>query len=620
MKLIQAQKAAKTNIFPDYWTLLYGRRLSDIMIKTLTGTLPLTFTTSETALRSWIIYGNDFQQEESKGTRLPLSFYTDEDKLRDWTIYGNNTQHNYSAEGTLPLTFTTQTAGAASDWSISGNDKVGKNLLDIESATVSPHTTIGSVNNSTGSIEVTAESNYTYRSANIILTDILEVGKVYTITLIKNNVTPSEQLANATLRRVDTNTIVASTGSAAFEAAGDKTFSYTHTQERAEQGIYFSLLVTGNSTTGGTLSVSNLMIREATTSATFEPYQIGVGQRTKNLFNATIEQGGINSGAEYNSNTRIRTTFMPNMLDAGTYTLNASGVNNVVTNYFDDNKTYTGGVTTWRTLPLIFNISKRCYVRFAFRASDSHDITPSDISNIMLVEGSTAPESFIPYGYKIPLTVSQTGQTDKTVDIFIGDSPLTEGETVSKTSTGVDIELFEGENTVSTTLYNKPETSITYTDYIGVGEYVNGQWQIPLTVSDGTNTTSVTIPIDAPLTASDTATKTSTGVDIATYVGTNTISTTLENKPTMLVYYGYKGVGEHSGDDTWELYFITQANGNQQLTKITMDKPLRAGETLTSEQAGVAMPTYANAENTLSLYPSAAGYGNPEMTITYKGD
>lgn len=48
------------------------------------------------------------------------------------------------------------------------------------------------------------------------------------------------------------------------------------------------------------------------------------------------------------------------------------------------------------------------------------------------------------------------------VDIYIGDSPLTEGETVSKTSTGVDIELFEGENTVSTTLYNKPTMEIKY--------------------------------------------------------------------------------------------------------------------------------------------------------------
>lgn len=94
------------------------------------------------------------------------------------------------------------------------------------------------------------------------------------------------------------------------------------------------------------------------------------------------------------------------------------------------------------------------------------------LDTLMLVKGSTAPDHYIPYqqgvgeqrvdGYYVPLTISQVGQPDKTVDIYIGDSPLTEGETVSKASTGVNIELFEGSNIVSTTLYNKPNTSVTY--------------------------------------------------------------------------------------------------------------------------------------------------------------
>ena len=93
-------------------------------------------------------------------------------------------------------------------------------------------------------------------------------------------------------------------------------------------------------------------------------------------------------------------------------------------------------------------------------------------NHFMIVKGSTPPDHYIPHqqgvgeqrvdGYYVPLTISQAGNPDKTVDIYIGDSPLTEGETVSKTSTGVDIELFEGENTVSTTLYNKPDMEIKY--------------------------------------------------------------------------------------------------------------------------------------------------------------
>lgn len=263
-----------------------------------------------------------------------------ETKLQIIIDYLHNIIHTIT--GILPLTLTTYTAGAASDWSISGNDNIGKNLLNIESAIQSAHMTIDSVDNSTGNIVATAESGYSYRGVNVIITNLLEVGKTYEITMTKNNATPSEQLANATLRRVDTNTIVASTGSVPFEEAGNKTFYYTHTQEHAEQGIYFSLLVTGNSTTGGTVSLSNLMIRETTTSSDFEPYQIGVGQSIEN-------------------------------------------------------------------------------------------------------------------GYIIPLSVN-----GNTINIPIGNSPLTAGEIVSKTSTGVDIELIDGENTITTPLYNKPEMTIKY--------------------------------------------------------------------------------------------------------------------------------------------------------------
>lgn len=108
------------------------------------------------------------------------------------------------------------------------------------------------------------------------------------------------------------------------------------------------------------------------------------------------------------------------------------------------------------------------YITIGYRMSG---VDPRNYQT-MLVKGSTAPDHYIPYqkgvgeqrvdGYYVPLTISQQGQPDKTYDIYIGDTPLTEGETVSKTSTGVDIELFEGENTVSTTLYNKPAMEIKY--------------------------------------------------------------------------------------------------------------------------------------------------------------
>ena len=57
LKMNEVLKASKTNRFPDYWTLLWGRKLSASMIKTLTGALPITFRSNGTALINYRIYG-----------------------------------------------------------------------------------------------------------------------------------------------------------------------------------------------------------------------------------------------------------------------------------------------------------------------------------------------------------------------------------------------------------------------------------------------------------------------------------------------------------------------------------------------------------------------------------
>jgi hypothetical protein len=129
---------------------------------------------------------------------------------------------------------------------------------------------------------------------------------------------------------------------------------------------------------------------------------------------------------------------------------------------YDSNKNYLSGNTYANNTKIIFQApANAAFARFSVKYGSASGTDPN-IDVFMVTKGSIAPDYYIPYGYQIPITVSQQGQTDKTYDIYIGDSPLTEGETVSKTSTGVDIELFGGENTVSTTLYNKPEMKIKY--------------------------------------------------------------------------------------------------------------------------------------------------------------
>ena len=64
------------------------------------------------------------------------------------------------------------------------------------------------------------------------------------------------------------------------------------------------------------------------------------------------------------------------------------------------------------------NESKKVRISFEWSSTGNHTV-----SNVMLVEGSTPPESYIPHGYKLPLIVT-SGAESKTADVYIGDSKL----------------------------------------------------------------------------------------------------------------------------------------------------------------------------------------------------
>lgn len=382
--LFDMKNGKKVPYSKNYFDTLFAENLAGVT--TLTGTLPLTFTTSETALRSW-------------------------------TIYGNNYEHTYSAEGTLPLTFTSHTAGNASDWSISGNDKVGKNLVDFMAGEPAQGVTINEFDAQTGSMVISSATRY--RGVTIFFN--FQDGKTYTVSAYNNIATSN---ARITLRSIDRNTIIYSSSLA---STGQKTITFTYSAIDYPSGLYISLIP--NMSDDGqihTISLSNLMLVEgSTTPSTFEPYQIGIGQRTNN-------------------------------------------------------------------------------------------------------------------GYIVPLSVN-----GNTVNIPIGNAPLTEGQSVNKTSTGVDIAAQAGSNTITTSLYNKPSMSIEGVDYVGVGIPTANLFMIALQLKAGGQTLNVF----------------------------NTL----------------------------------------------MNKPLRAGETLTSEQTGQTINTVAGVENKLSPAPKAASYGGSfNMTIKYK--
>ena len=139
------------------------------------------------------------------------------------------------------------------------------------------------------------------------------------------------------------------------------------------------------------------------------------GERTENLFDE--EYGTITPSIKY----------LPIYVGSGDFTLSTTAplVNNTSTLLFflsgnvssgagPTNNTHAGKPRTKTAID--------GYVTIAYREVSSYK---PNMYQTMLVSGSTAPSSYIPYGYKLPLT--SVGQN---VDIYIGDDTISAEEYV----------------------------------------------------------------------------------------------------------------------------------------------------------------------------------------------
>lgn len=186
----------------------------------------------------------------------------------------------------------------------------------------------------------------------------------------------------------------------------------------------------------------------------------GVGVRTENLWNAEFGQGGINiNGNPVITSERIRAyqAVQPNT----TYTVSSTKYVRLIYGYNGDEKVdVIYDLNSNLSQSVTFTTQSNCTrIGFAFAASTTAtgNITPSDISEVMLNTGST-PLPYEPYGYKIPITCGGV-----TTDVYIGESPLYDGDTIGMADTGISIPTALGKNilTVDTTV--KP--SNVYIEY-----------------------------------------------------------------------------------------------------------------------------------------------------------
>ena len=187
----------------------------------------------------------------------------------------------------------------------------------------------------------------------------------------------------------------------------------------------------------------------STAPTTYIPYgyQIPISTQGKNLFDSTnlvtdpyYHTYYTSGGQTGNAAGWTRTINAIPVLPSTEYTFepNSSAGISAKHLYLDADKNFISAIDSGGST---FTTPSNCYyMQFSLRTSST---------NVMLVKDSTTPQTYIPYF-----------RNDYT--FYIGSSPLTTGQSISKSSTGVDIETQVGENTIDTTLYNKPVMEIEY--------------------------------------------------------------------------------------------------------------------------------------------------------------
>lgn len=152
------------------------------------------------------------------------------------------------------------------------------------------------------------------------------------------------------------------------------------------------------------------------------------GERTENLFSSSFSANyNIDTNGEvvpYTQNSSRCATLTP--IDVSNLTTVTFSFTNTSSN---DNKRFIyalfDGSTlvsreTYKLSGSSINVSRGNKLYLCIYSSDTNIDSSQTITNIMLTAGSTAPTSYIPYGYKLPLTSGSTP-----VDIYLGESQTT---------------------------------------------------------------------------------------------------------------------------------------------------------------------------------------------------
>lgn len=156
----------------------------------------------------------------------------------------------------------------------------------------------------------------------------------------------------------------------------------------------------------------------------------GVGVVTENLFdkNTITPNSFLRSDGTIDSTTLFSISdFIP--VENGDYFINnaRSGYTGPYHCVYDENKNFVRSiVASISNMSIIIGDNEK-YIRISVNSSND---SLNRLNVCMVVKGTTAPTKYEPYGYKLPMTVSD-GNTEQSVPVYIGENQLTEGEYVS---------------------------------------------------------------------------------------------------------------------------------------------------------------------------------------------
>ena len=166
----------------------------------------------------------------------------------------------------------------------------------------------------------------------------------------------------------------------------------------------------------------------------------GCGERTENLFDVGNVTNGASLSPDDGSLVSSPAYNTSNFIDVSSnsyYTLSLvsvyTGYRLVRIAYYDSEKTFLSvyNSTSFRNEKKAFTIrtpANTKYVRFSYIGVSSE----LEDRDIMFVLGSTAPTSYIPYGYVVGVALFGSGSGDNAfTPIYVGSEPLYDGEYVS---------------------------------------------------------------------------------------------------------------------------------------------------------------------------------------------